>query len=57
MAFKFFAKNKNELETFIDTVRIFNREIGMEIECKKKSAGGVTTEGIELSNHQIRLID
>ena len=53
---KLFAKNKKELETLIQSVRIYSQDIGMEIGIEKfamfvmKSGKRHMTKGIELSN-------
>ena len=53
---KLFAKNEKELETVIHTVRIYNRDIGMEFGIEKcamlvmKRGKRQLTDGVELSN-------
>ena len=53
---KLFAKNEWELETLIQTVRIYSQDIGMEFGMEKgaklvmKSGKRHMTEGIELPN-------
>ena len=53
---KLFAKNEKELETLINTVRIYSQDIGMEFGIKKcallvtKSGKRHLTDGIELPN-------
>ena len=53
---KLFAKNENELETLIHTVRIYSQDIGMEFGIEKcallvmKSGKRHLTDGIELPN-------
>ena len=53
---KLFAKNEKEQETLIHTVRIYNRDIGMEFSIEKcamlvkKSSKQQLTDGIELPN-------
>ena len=53
---KLFAKNENELETLIHTIRIYSQDIGMEFGIEKcallvmKSGRGHLTDGIELQN-------
>ena len=53
---KLFAKNKKELETLIQTVRIYSQDIGIEFGIEKcamlvmKSGKRHMTEGVELSN-------
>ena len=53
---KLFAKNEKELETLIDTVRIYSQDIGMEFGIEKctmlvmKSGQRHRTDGIELPN-------
>ena len=55
---KLFAKNKRELETLIQTVRIYSQDIGMEFGKEKcamlvmKSGKRHMTEGIELPNQE-----
>ena len=52
---KLFAKNEKELETLIHTVRIYNKDIGMEFGIEKcalivlKSSKRHLTDGIELT--------
>ena len=56
---KLFAKNKKELETLIQTVRIYSQDIGMEFgidECAmliRKSGKRHMTEGVELPNQVV----
>ena len=56
---KLFAKNKKELETLIQTVRIYNQDIGMELGIEKcamlamKSGKRHMTEGVELPNQVV----
>ena len=53
---KLLAKNEKELETFIQAVRIYNYDIGMEFGIEKralqimKSGKWHMTDGIELPN-------
>ena len=53
---KLFAKNEKELDTLIDTVRIYSRDIGMEFEIEKcamlvmKSGKRQLTDGMEQPN-------
>ncbi len=53
---KLFAKNEKELETLIQTIRIYSQDIGMEFGIEKcamlimKSGKRHRMEGIELSN-------
>ena len=53
---KLFAKNEKELETLIQTVRIYSQDIGMEFGIEKcfiqvmKSGKRHMTEGVELRN-------
>ena len=53
---KLFAKNEKELETLINTVRIYSRDIGMEFGIEKcamlvmKSGKRQLTDGMELPN-------
>ena len=53
---KLFAKNEKDLETLIHTVRIYNRDIGMEFAIEKcvmlvmKSGKQQLTDGMELLN-------
>ena len=61
---KLFTKNQKELETLIQTVRIYNQDIGMEIGIEKcamiviKSGKQHMTEGVELPNQVlIRTLD
>ena len=55
---KLFARNKKELETLIQTIRIYNQDIGMKfgiVTCSMlimKSSRIETTEGIELPNQE-----
>ena len=55
---KLFAKNEKELETLIQTVRIYNQDIGMEFGIDKcvmivmESGKRRLTEGIELPNQE-----
>ena len=54
---KLFAKNKKELETLIDAVRIYSQDKGIEFGIGKcamlvmKSGKRHMTDGIELPNH------
>ena len=56
---KLFAKNERELETLIQTVRIFCQDIGMEFGVEKcamlvmKSGKWHMTEGVELPNQLV----
>ena len=53
---KLFAKNKNELETLIQAVRIYSQDIGMEYDIEKctilimKNGKQDMTKGMELPN-------
>ena len=53
---KLFAKNEKELETLIQTVRIYSEDIGMEFDIVKdamlmiKNRKRNMTEGVELPN-------
>ena len=53
---KLFVKNEKELETLIQTVRIYSQDIGMEFEIEKctmlvmKSGKRHMMEGVELPN-------
>ena len=55
---KLFAKYKKELETLIQTIRIYSQDIGMEFGIEKcvmfiiKSGKRQKTEGIELPNQE-----
>ena len=55
---KIFAKNKKELETLIQTIRIYSQDIGMEFGIEKcamlimKSVKRETAEGTELANQK-----
>ena len=55
---KLFAKNERELETLIQTVRIYSQDIGKEFGIEKcallvmKSERRNMTEGIELQNQE-----
>ena len=57
--FKHFAKNGKELETLIQSVTIFNQDIGMEFDKEKyamliiKSGKQHMTERVELPNHVV----
>ena len=60
---KLFAKNEKERETLIQTVRIYNQDIGMEFGIEKcallvmKSGKRHTTDGIELPDQdKIRML-
>ena len=59
---KLFAKNEKELETLIQTVRIYIQDIGMEFGIEKcamlvmKSRKRHLTEGVELPNQVIRTL-
>ena len=56
---KLFAKNENDLETLIQTVRIYSQDIGMKFGIEKfamlvmKSGKRHMTEGVELSNQVV----
>ena len=56
---KLLAKNEKELETLIQTVRIYTQDIGMGFCIEKcsmlvlKSGKGHTTEGVELPNQVV----
>ena len=56
---KLFAKNENELETLIQTVRIYSQDIGMEFGIEKcvmlvrKSSTRHITDRVELLNHVV----
>ena len=56
---KLFAKNEKELETLIQTVRIYNQDIGMEFGIEKcailviKSGNRHMTEGVKLLNQVV----
>ena len=56
--FKLFSKNTIELETLIQTIRIYSQDIGMEFGIEKftilimNSGKREITEGIELSNQE-----
>ena len=56
---KLFAKNKKELETVIQTVRIYSQDIGIEFGKEKcamlvmKSVKRHITEGVELPNQVV----
>ena len=61
---KLFAKNEKELETLIQTIRIYNQDIGMEFGIEKcvmlimRSRRRKIMEGIELPNQErIRMFD
>ena len=60
---KLFAQNKKELETFIQVVRIYSQDIGVEFSIEKcamlimRNRKRQKTEGIELPNQQnIRML-
>ena len=48
-----FAKNEKELETLIQTVRIYSQVIGMEFLLVMKSSKRHKTEGVKLPNQMI----
>ena len=56
---KLFAKNNKELETLIQTVRIYSQDIGMEFGIEKsailvmKSGKRHMTEGVELPSQVV----
>ena len=56
---KLFAKNEKELETLIQTVRIYSQDVGMEFDIEKcdmlvmKSGKWYITEGVELPNQVV----
>ena len=56
---KLFAENKKELQTLIQTVRIYSQDIGMEFGIEKcamtvmKSGKRLMAEGIELTNQVV----
>ena len=56
---KLFAKNEKELETQIQTVRIYSQDVGMEFGIEKcamlgmKSGKRYITEGVELQNQVV----
>ena len=56
---KFFAQNEKELETLIQTVRIYSQDIGIEFGIEKsampvmKSGKRHVTEGVELPNQVV----
>ena len=61
---KLYAKDKNELDTLIQTVRVFSKDIGMEFGIEKfamiqmKRGQFVMNEGIELPNgKKVRSLD
>ena len=59
---KLFSKNEKELKKLIQTIRIYNQDIGMEFTIEKcamlimKSGERETTEGIEQQNQKRRKI-
>ena len=56
---KLFAKNEKELETLMQTVRIYSQDIGLEFGLEKcailvmKSGKRHTTEGVEVPNQVV----
>ena len=62
MTSNIFAKNEKELETLIQTVRIYSQNIRMEFGREKcamlvmKSHKRHMTEGVELRNEEIRTL-
>ena len=44
---KIFAKNEKELETLIQTIRIYSQDTGMEFGCKKNVLCGSWKKGEE----------
>ena len=57
MTLNYLQKNEKELQTLINVVRIYSRDIGMEFGIEKcamlvmKSGKGHMTDGMELPNH------